>query len=84
MSWIVSLLVCLAGFGGAGEVGPTPSVDAMVETAPSCWEDEVIVLVVAEVAPDDGNPGIRWTDEGRLVGQYACVPADDLSAGYRP
>lgn len=84
MSWLAVLLCLVGSWVGGAAAGPEPSVDAIVETAPLCYEDEVIVLVVAEVAPDDGNPGIRWTDEGKIVGQYHCVPADDLTAGFRP
>lgn len=40
-------------------------------SAPTCWEDEVVVIVVHDEYDD-------------LEGQVHCVPADDMTAGFRP
>jgi hypothetical protein len=43
-----------------------------------CFEDEIIVRIVAEVQSDDGQePGVDWGWSER-TGTLVCVPADDI------
>jgi len=48
------------------------STGTVQETAPTCWEDEVVVMVVSD-------------PYGDLEGTLGCVPADNLPVdGFRP
>ena len=79
---VVTLLTMI---GGASETVPQYPVDALVEVAGTCHEDEVVVVIVAEVAPDNGaEPDVDWTQDGRHTGKYGCVVLDDINKGYRP
>ena len=51
---------------------------SLPEDRPRCFEDEVLVRVVAQVLPDNGiDPGLDWGD-GDLTGSLACYARDNL------
>jgi hypothetical protein len=72
LNWIAAILIAL-GLSPA----PTPAYDNfnnLIASAPVCWEDEVIVLVIHDPYGD--------LDTNNVVG---CVPADNLPTnGFRP
>lgn len=80
-TWLVSIMLAATTAAQApseqheAEIGKSlTSVSYSLEDAPTCWEDEVVVVVVHD--PYGTSPG-----EGTL----GCVPADDLPVnGYRP
>lgn len=67
---IATMAVCLSN----AQSPAYGDFDNLIDSAPRCWEDEVIVLVIYDPYGD--------LDENNTVG---CVPASNLpTSGYRP
>lgn len=55
----------------------TPTDPTVFAQDLGCFEDEVIVIVIADVLPDNGKPpNVDWGPKG-LTGSMACVAKDD-------
>jgi len=91
---ILALMLAIA-LGGAvdfhtlgtpgGVFSSTGTPDTGTETGtewPRCFEDELRVIVVAQVQPDPGNlsGGLTW-GPGDLTGTRLCIARDDYFSG---
>ncbi len=87
--WLLICVLFLAGLFGASlsitEQASQPSQPTYsdhIARAPSCWEDEVVVLVIGEWDMEGSN---TFLPVGPLINMVGCVPADNLpGAGFRP
>jgi len=54
----------------------TPSLQDFLDRKPKCFEDEVIVVIIADVLPDNGvPPDVDW---GLIEPVVGCAAADDF------
>ena len=63
----------------SGHYGNSDDATAIAQRL-GCYEDEVVVMVIADVLPDNGQPpNVDWGPIG-MTGEMFCIPADDLTS----